>query len=161
MNTMLYIYIITSSILLFAFCIIGIVVEINISKAKTKPDLLRYGSKGLEVMKIQHMLNFINTTECKFDHHIREDGLFYEETLREVKFFQLTHDLKPDGFVGKETKGRIEYLYYTYKADNRFRDYYRGLDADEYEKNLVKLASYQLAKDANDPLCKKLINIKP
>ena len=152
MNTILYIYIITSSILLFAFCIIGIVVKINISKAK--PKLLRYGSKGLEVMKIQRMLNFINSTECKFDHHIREDGLFYEETLREVKFFQIDHNLKPDGFVGKETKDRIEYLYYTYKADNRFRDYYRGLDADEYEKNLVNLASYKLTKDADNPLRK-------
>ena len=146
MNTILYIYIISSSILLFLFCIIVISVEINISKAKAKPKLLRYGSKGLEVMKIQRMLNFINTTECKFDHHIREDGLFYEETLREVKFFQIDHNLKPDGFVGEETKGRIEYLYYTYKADNRFRDYYRGLDAKEYDKNLVN--SHNLKKES-------------
>ena len=60
MNTILYIYIISSSILLFLFCIIVISVEINISKSKAK--LLRYGSKGLDVMKIQRMLNFINTT---------------------------------------------------------------------------------------------------
>ena len=135
---MLYIYIITSSILLFSFCIIGIVVEINISKAKTKPDLLRYGSKGLEVMKIQHMLNFINTTECKFNHHIREDGIFYEETLREVKFFQIDHNLKPYGLVGVETKSKIMYLYNIYKNDIRYMDYYRGLNGNEYEKNLVK-----------------------
>lgn len=153
MNNLIYIYIMTLLIILFAICMIGVSIEINISKSK--PRLLGYRSKGSEVMKIQHMLNFINTTECKFDHHIREDGLFYEETLREVKFFQIDHNLKPDGFVGKETKGRIEYLYYTYKADNRFRYYYRGLDADEYDKNLVNFASYQLAKDADDPLCEK------
>ena len=138
MNTILYIYIISSSILLFLFCIIVISVEINISKAKAKPKLLRYGSKGLEVMKIQRMLNFINTTECKFDHHIREDGLFYEETLREVKFFQLTHDLNPDGFVGNKTKIKIMSLYNVYKNDISYRDYYRGLNGNEYENNLVK-----------------------
>lgn len=158
MNTLIYIYIMALLIILFAICMIGVSIEINISKSN--PRLLGYRSKGSEVMKIQHMLNFINTTECKFDHHIREDGLFYEETLREVKFFQIDHNLKPDGFVGKETKGRIEYLYYTYKADNRFRDYYRGLDADEYEKNIVNRASYQLAKDADDPLCEKIDKYK-
>ena len=160
MNTILYIYIISSSILLFLFCIIVISVEINISKAKAKPKLLRYGSKGLEVMKIQCMLNFINTTECKFDHHIREDGLFYDETLREIKFFQLTHDLNPDGFVDNKTKIKIMCLYNVYKNDISYRDYYRGLNADEYEKNIVNRASYQLAKDADDPLCEKIDKYK-
>ena len=138
MNTILYIYIISSSILLFAFCIIIIAVEINISKSKAKPKLLRYGSKGLEVMKIQRMLNFINSTECKFDHHIREDGLFYDETLREIKFFQLTHDLNTDGFVDNKTKIKIMSLYNVYKNDISYMDYYRGLNGNEYEKNLVK-----------------------
>ena len=142
MNTLIYIYIMTLLIILFAICMIGVSIEIIFLKVNR---LLGYLSKGSEVMKIQHMLNFINTTECKFDHHIREDGLFYEETLREVKYFQIDHNLKPDGFVGKETKGRIEYLYYTYKGDNRFRDYYRGLDK-EYDKNLVN--SYNLKKES-------------
>lgn len=136
MNTLIYIYIMTLLIILFAICMIGVAIEINISKSK--PRLLGYRSKGSEVMKIQHMLNFINTTECKFDHHIREDGLFYEETLREIKFFQLTHDLNPDGFVGNKTKIKIMCLYNVYKNDISYRDYYRGLNSDEYEKNLVK-----------------------
>ena len=136
MNTLIYIYIMTLLIILFAICMIGVAIEINISKSK--PRLLGYRSKGSEVMKIQHMLNFINTTECKFDHHIREDGLFYEETLREVKFFQLTHDLNPDGFVGNKTKIKIMSLYNVYKNDISYRDYYRGLNGNEYEKNLVK-----------------------
>jgi hypothetical protein len=119
-------------------------VAINISKSK--PKLLGYRSKGSEVMKIQHMLNFINTTECKFDHHIREDGLFYEETLREVKFFQLTHDLKPDGFVGNMTKIKIMSLYNVYKNDISYRDYYRGLDGNKYENNLVN--SHNLKKES-------------
>ena len=135
MNTLIYIYIMALLIILFAICMIGVSIEINISKSK--PRLLGYRSKGSEVMKIQHMLNFINLTEGYSYRHIREDGIFYEETLKEVKFFQNTHNLKPDGFVGNETKDRIEYLYYTYKVDNRFRDYYRGLDAKEYDKNLV------------------------
>lgn len=134
MNTLIYIYIMTLLIILFAMCMTG--VAINISKGK--PKLLGYRSKGSEVMKIQHMLNFINLTEGYSYRHIREDGIFYEETLKEVKFFQNTHNLKPDGFVGKETKDRIEYLYYTYKGDNRFRDYYRGMDAKEYDNNLKK-----------------------
>ena len=144
MNTLIYIYIMTLLIILFAICMIGVSIEINISKSK--PRLLGYRSKGSEVMKIQHMLNFINLTEGYSYRHIREDGIFYEETLKEVKFFQNTHNLKPDGFVGKETKGRIEYLYYTYKADNRFRYYYRGLDAKEYDKNLVN--SHNLKKES-------------
>ena len=144
MNTLIYIYIITLLIILFAICMIGVSIEINISKSK--PRLLGYRSKGSEVMKIQHMLNFINLTAGYSYRHIREDGIFYEETLKEVKFFQNTHNLKPDGFVGKETKGRIEYLYYTYKGDNRFRDYYRGLDAKEYDKNLVN--SHNLKKES-------------
>ena len=60
MNTLIYIYIITLLIILFAICMIGVSIEINISKSK--PRLLGYGSKGLDVMKIQRMLNFINTT---------------------------------------------------------------------------------------------------
>ena len=134
----------TLLIILFAICMIGVSIEINISKSK--PRLLGYRSKGSEVMKIQHMLNFINLTEGYSYRHIREDGIFYEETLKEVKFFQNTHNLKPDGFVGKETKDRIEYLYYTYKGDNRFRDYYRGLDAKEYDKNLAN--SHNLKKES-------------
>ena len=144
MNNLIYIYIMTLLIILFAICMIGVSIEINISKSK--PRLLGYRSKGSEVMKIQHMLNFINLTEGYSYRHIREDGIFYEETLKEVKFFQNTHNLKPDGFVGKETKDRIEYLYYTYKGDNRFRDYYRGLDAKEYDKNLVN--SHNLKKES-------------
>lgn len=144
MNTLIYIYIITLLIILFAICMIVVSIEINISKSK--PRLLGYRSKGSEVMKIQHMLNFINLTEGYSYRHIREDGIFYEETLKEVKFFQNTHNLKPDGFVGKETKDRIEYLYYTYKGDNRFIDYYRGLDAKEYDKNLVN--SHNLKKES-------------
>ena len=136
MNTLIYIYIMTLLIILFAICMIGVSIEINISKSK--PRLLGYRSKGSEVMKIQHMLNFINSTECKFDHHIREDGLFYDETLREVKFFQLTHDLNPDGFVGNKTKIKIRCLYNVYKNDISYRDYYRGLNGNEYEKNLIK-----------------------
>lgn len=142
MNTLIYIYIMTLLIILFAICMIGVSIEINISKSK--PRLLGYRSKGSEVMKIQHMLNFINTTECKFDHHIREDELFYEETLREVKYFQIDHNLKPDGLVGVETKSKIMYLYNIYKNDIRYRDYYRGLDAKEYDKNLEK--SHNLEK---------------
>ena len=133
------------TLLILLFALIMTVIEINKINYISKSNLLGYGSKGSEVMKIQHMLNFINIAECKFDHLIREDGIFYEETLREVKYFQIDHNLKPDGFVGKETKGRIEYLYYTYKGDNRFRDYYRGLDK-EYDKNLVN--SYNLKKES-------------
>ena len=136
MDTLIYIYIMALLIILFAICMIGVSIEINISKSK--PRLLGYRSKGSEVMKIQHMLNFINTTECKFDHHIREDGLFYDETLREIKFFQLTHDLNPDGFVGNKTKIKIMCLYNVYKNDISYRDYYRGLNGNEYEKNLIK-----------------------
>lgn len=89
-------------------------------------NIIGYRSRGKEVMKIQHMLNFINMVQCRYSHHIREDGLFYEETLREIKYFQASHQLIVDGFVGPETGCLIEMLYFTYKNDNKYRDYYRG-----------------------------------
>ena len=114
------------TLLILLFALIMAAIEINNSNS-SKSKLLGYGSKGSEVMKIQHMLNFINIAECKFDHQIREDGIFYEETLREIKFFQISHQLTPDGLVGPETKSQIEMLYFTYKNDNRYGKYWGGL----------------------------------
>ena len=113
-------------ILALLIVLIAVTIGGDIDYRLTKHDLIRYRSRGKEVMKIQHMLNFINMVECKYTHHIREDGLFYEETLYEVKYFQASHQLTPDGLVGLETKCKIEMLYFTYKNDNRYGDYYRG-----------------------------------
>lgn len=58
---------------------------------ETVLPMLRYGSRGSAVAKVQRVLN------------IPDDGLFFNQTRRAVKKFQKAHGLKPDGIVGPLT----------------------------------------------------------
>ena len=58
---------------------------------ETVLPMLRYGSRGDAVAKVQRVLN------------IPDDGLFFNQTRRAVKKFQKAHGLKPDGVVGPLT----------------------------------------------------------
>lgn len=55
------------------------------------PTLLKIGSKGIQVIKVQKKL------------YLKPDGLFGIETHKAVVKFQLEHNLKPDGIVGPST----------------------------------------------------------
>jgi peptidoglycan hydrolase-like protein with peptidoglycan-binding domain len=53
---------------------------------------LRFGSRGLEVKKLQEKL------------HISVDGIFGKKTLEAVKTYQTLNRLVPDGIVGRLTR---------------------------------------------------------
>ena len=59
-------------------------------------SLLRYGSKGVEVVELQNLLG------------IKADGLFGKNTEASVIEFQQINDLQPDGIVGSATWGALK-----------------------------------------------------
>jgi len=62
----------------------------TVHEVRTMP-VLRYGSRGLAVERLQRLLN------------IKVDGLFFGKTRRAVREFQMLHRLKVDGVVGPVT----------------------------------------------------------
>jgi len=67
-------------------------------------DLLKLGSTGPEVVKLQQMLR------------LKADGVFGEVTLKRVIQYQLSNDLKPDGMVGAVTMQMLFVRPYGYEA---------------------------------------------
>jgi hypothetical protein len=65
--------------------------------------LLKKGSKGSEVKKIQKLLN----SRLKPSPKLSENGDFDAATEEAVKAFQKQERLKPDGIVGKNTLGAL------------------------------------------------------
>lgn len=59
-------------------------------------SLLKYGSKGVEVVELQNLLG------------IKADGLFGKNTEASVIEFQQINDLQPDGIVGSATWGALK-----------------------------------------------------
>jgi hypothetical protein len=68
--------------------------------------LLRRGSKGPDVSRLQQLLNQKLTPSPE----LAVDGDFGEKTLAAVRAFQLQHDLDPDGVVGPKTWGELQGL---------------------------------------------------
>lgn len=58
-------------------------------------DVLKLGSKGLDVIVLQKKLN------------LKQDGIFGPLTEEAVKEFQRNNNLKPDGIVGSNTWGKL------------------------------------------------------
>lgn len=58
-------------------------------------DVLKLGSKGLDVIVLQKKLN------------LKQDGIFGPLTEEAVKEFQSNNNLKPDGIVGPNTWGKL------------------------------------------------------
>jgi peptidoglycan hydrolase-like protein with peptidoglycan-binding domain len=66
-------------------------------------SLLRTGSKGTEVTRVQHILNKIKIAKTPLE----LDGDFGPKTLDAVKAFQLSEGIAADGIVGPETEKRM------------------------------------------------------
>lgn len=67
----------------------------------TFTQVLRMGSVGLEVRKLQEILN------KKLGCNLLIDGKFGKKTLKQVQIFQLNNGLKIDGVVGPITAGKL------------------------------------------------------
>jgi peptidoglycan hydrolase-like protein with peptidoglycan-binding domain len=63
--------------------------------AEVRVELLRYGSRGAAVAKVQRVLG------------ITADGIFGPQTRRAVRAFQKRHDLLVDGIVGPQTQAAL------------------------------------------------------
>ena len=70
-------------------------------------SLLRTGSKGTEVTRVQHILNKIKIAKTP----LKLDGDFGPKTLDAVKAFQLSEGTAADGIVGPETEKRMVQRY--------------------------------------------------
>ena len=71
--------------------------EINIR------SILKKGSKGFEVQKVQEWLNLRRYTDDNWDYTITVDGDFGEQTDKMIRLFQELNNLTVDGEVGPKT----------------------------------------------------------
>jgi peptidoglycan LD-endopeptidase CwlK len=69
-------------------------------KETPSTTLLKRGSKGIEVVKLQSKLNL-------FGYKLAVDGIFGTKTEQAVRDFQKKHGLAVDGIVGKQTFSKI------------------------------------------------------
>lgn len=76
-----------------------------------KGTLLRLGSQGQAVQRIQLQLNRISTDYPLIPKIPEPDGIFGVATENAVKAFQRTFNLAEDGIVGKSTWYKIQYIF--------------------------------------------------
>ena len=89
-------------------------------------DLLKLGSKGPEVVKLQQMLR------------LKADGVFGEVTLKRVIQYQLSNDLKPDGMVGAVTMQMLFVRPYGYEAIDEDTDQQEQFFETAYNQKIHK-----------------------
>lgn len=83
------------------------------TSASARPDLpnVRYGDTGMSVKCVQDALNNWNGDYFRMTSALKVDGIFGDDTLRQVKLFQKDFGVKQDGIVGKVTG---TFMYNTY-----------------------------------------------
>jgi peptidoglycan hydrolase-like protein with peptidoglycan-binding domain len=81
-----------------------------LAEVRAGNSLLRHGSRGPAVERIQHLL------------HVAADGIFGDHTLHAVTRFQRTHHLAADGVVGPLTLAALEHR----KQDPKHREHGHG-----------------------------------
>lgn len=108
----------------------------------TEPDmseLLRMGSRGAEVARIQRLLRQLGYT-------LMLDGDFGPGTTAAVRRFQADHDLPVDGILGPKTEAALEALNGSMEVESKLRRGSRGAAVFELQQQLNALG-YRLAED--------------
>jgi hypothetical protein len=104
-------------------------------------SLLRLGSRGAEVARIQQLLR-------RLGHGLMLDGDFGPATTAAVRRFQAEHGLTVDGILGPKTEAALEALNGRCEAGRRLRRGSRGDDVLELQQHLNALG-YELAEDGH------------
>ena len=100
------------------------------------PSIMKLGSKGENVKKLQEDLNYIFGHYNKFNKLV-EDGKYGESTKNAVEEFQKVFGLIVDGIVGKNTLNRIEYVKRNINALHDFID--KQLKPDYISEDVINI----------------------
>jgi len=109
--------------------------ELNIKK------LLKEGSKGDDVEKVQEWLNLWRMTEPKWQHRVSVDGDYGPQTAAVIREFQSFTNIPTDGIVGDQTFGVLTQP--MIKAFSR-------IDGDDLRTLIVKYAEQQLRSNPKE-----------
>lgn len=109
--------------------------ELNISK------LLKEGSKGDDVIKVQEWLNLLRMTSSGWHHVITADGDFGPQTEAVVREFQSYKKIGIDGMVGDQTFGALS---------QPMKDAFSRIDGDDLRTLILKYAGQQLASNPKE-----------
>ena len=82
--------------------LVGVEYDLEADIATMPPRTLRKGSQGLDVERLQQLLN----TDPRYPTKV--DGIFGGDTESSVRAFQADHGLTADGIVGKQTWAELD-----------------------------------------------------
>lgn len=109
--------------------------DINFPNDVYPGNLLRVGSRGEDVQKIQVFLDVISQAYPNIP-SLSTDGIFGSGTQRSVRAFQQQFGLTSDGIVGRDTWNSIVDVYYSVLNDEKYsgRSLKRGSTGPEVRK---------------------------